>query len=176
MLKKTCLLLLALTLIPWISQAEITAQYRTAELSFGGNQIQDVIQAVVIPEAEYQTIPRRSNLADVYYNHGNSYINASQYVEAIKYYDQAIKLDPDLADAYFNRGNAYSYLGRHQQAAVDYSRVIRFNPNATDAYYNRGLAYLALRQLEHACSDFEKACQLGNCSALNWSKENGHCQ
>jgi tetratricopeptide (TPR) repeat protein len=176
MLKKACLLLLALALIPWISQAEITAHFRTAELSFGRNHLQDVIQATAIPEDEYRIIPRNSNLADVYYNRGNSYINSSQYAEAIKYYDQAINHNPDLADAYFNRGNAYSYLGRHQQAEVDYSRVIRLDPYSTNAYYNRGLAYLALGQLEYACSDFEKACQLGNCSALSWSEEKGLCQ
>ena len=176
MLKKACLLLLALALIPWISQAEIKTDYCTVRQSFGRIQSRDVIQVVATPEDEYQIILRKSNLADVYYDRGNSYINSSQYAEAIKNYDQAISLNPDLADAYYNRGNAYSYLGRHQQAEVDYSRVIRLNPNYINAYYNRGLAYLALQQLAHACSDFDKACQLGSCSALSWSKENGLCQ
>jgi len=176
MLKKTCLLLMVLALIPWISQAEIQTHYRNVGQSFETYRPQNVMRTAYIPQDAYQAVPRKSNLADVFYNQGNSYIRENQYDKAIKYYNQAIDLNPHLAGAYYNRGNAYSNIGRYQRAEVDYSRVISLKPNFLNAYYNRGLIYLVLRIFEHACSDFVKACDLGDCSALSWAKVKGICR
>ena len=176
MLKKTCLLLMILALIPWISQAEIKTPYRNVGQSFETYRPQNVMRTAYIPQDAYQAVPRKSNLADVFYNQGNSYIGENQYEKAINYYNQAINLNPHLAGAYYNRGNAYSYIGRYQRAEVDYSRVISLKPNFLNAYHNRGLVYLVLRNFEHACSDFEKACDLGDCSALSWAKDKGICR
>jgi tetratricopeptide (TPR) repeat protein len=175
-LKKACLLLLALILIPSISQAEFKTHAHTVRQLVGWGQSQDDIQVAAIHKDDNQTIPSNSNLADAYYNRGNDYIDLGQYIKAIKSYDQAIHLNPNLTDAFYNRGNAYSYLGKHQRAMVDYSQVIRLNPNYDQAYNNRGLTYLALRQFEHACSDFQKACKLENCKALSWTQEKSICQ
>ena len=174
-MKKVCLLLLALPLIPWNSQANIKTGYHAVEKLFKGTQSPIAALTATTPKDEHQGSPRKSQFADVYYNYGNFYINSSQYAIAIKFYDQAIALNPSLADAYYNRGNAHSYLGIHQQAKDDYSQAIRIRPNYIKAYHNRGLAYLALQQLENACGDFKKACELGNCSALSWTKEKGIC-
>ena len=176
MLKKTCLLLMVLALIPWISQAEIKTHYRNVGQSFETYRPQRVMRAAYIPHDEYQAVPRKSNLADVFYNQGNSFIKEKQYQKAIEYYNQAIYLNPHLSDAYYNRGNAYSYIGRYQRAEVDYSRVISLKPNFRNAYHNRGLIYLALRDFEHACGDFMEACDLGDCSALSWTRDKGICR
>ena len=176
MLKKTCLLLMLLVLIPWISQAEIKTHYRNFGQSFETNRPQNVMRTAYIPQDAYQAVPRKSNLADVFYNQGNSFIKEKQYEKAIEYYNQAIYLNPRLSDAYYNRGNAYSYIGWYQRAEVDYSRVISLKPNFRNAYHNRGLIYLALRNFEHACGDFMKACDLGDCSALSWTRGKGICR
>jgi tetratricopeptide (TPR) repeat protein len=175
MQKKTCLLLMVLALIPWISQAEIKTHYRNIGQSFEYRPL-NVTQTAYIPQDARQSVPPKSNLADAFYTQGNSYIKESQYEKAIEHYNQAINLNPHLADAYFNRGNAYSYLGRYQRAEVDYSRVISLKPNFRNAYHNRGLIYLALRNVEHACGDFMKACDLGDCSALDWARGKGICR
>jgi tetratricopeptide (TPR) repeat protein len=176
MLKKTCILLTVLTLIPWISQAEIRTPDRHVEHSLDNYRPQSVMRIAYIPPDEYQPVPSQSNLADVFYDQGNVFISEKQYEKAIEFYNQAISFNPHLSDAYYNRGNAYSYIGRYQRAAVDYSRVISLKPNFCNAYHNRGLIYLALRNFEHACDDFMKACDLGDCSALSWAWDKGICR
>jgi tetratricopeptide (TPR) repeat protein len=176
MLKKTCLLLMLLALIPWISQAEIKTHHRNVGQSLETCRPQSVMRTAYIPPDEYRAVTPKSNLADVFYNQGNSYIRENQHEKAIKYYDQAIYLNPHLAGAYYHRGNAYSYIGRYQRAEADYSRVISIKPDYINAYHNRGLIYLVLRNFEHACSDFIKACDLGDCSALSWAKVKGICR
>jgi tetratricopeptide (TPR) repeat protein len=176
MLKKICLLLMVLALFPWISHADMQTDYRSVGQSFEMNRPQNVMRAAYIPQDAHKTVPRKSNLADVFYHQGNTYIRVSQYEKAIEYYNQAIYLNPRLADAYYNRGNAYSYIGRYQRAEVDYSRVISLKPDFLNAYHNRGLVHLFLKNFEYACSDFVTACDLGDCSALRWAKDKGVCR
>lgn len=167
---------MVLAFFPWISQAEILTPDRNVGQSFETYRPPNVMQAAYIPQDAHQAVPPTSNLADVFYNQGNSFIKEKQYEKAIEYYNQAIYFNPHLSDAYFNRGNAYSYIGRYQRAEVDYSRVISLKPNFRNAYHNRGLIYLALRNFEHACDDFMKACDLGDCSALSWAWDKGICR
>ncbi len=167
---------MVVALTPLISQAEIKIHSPNAGQSFETYRSQDVTRVAYIPQAMHQAVPPKSNLAEIFYNQGNSCISENRYEKAIEYYNQAIYLNPHLADAYYNRGNAYSYIGRFERAEVDYSRVISLKPNFLNAYHNRGLIYLVLKNFEHACSDFAKACDLGDCSALDWAKVEDICR
>ncbi len=80
-----------------------------------------------------------------------------QYAEAIKDYDQVIRLDPNYADAYINRGLAKRKLGQYAEAIKDYDQVIRFDPNDVSAYNNRGVAKENLGLFEDAKKDYQKS-------------------
>ena len=43
-------------------------------------------------------------------------LRAGRYEEAIKAYDEALKINPQDADAWTNKGNALSNLGRKEEA------------------------------------------------------------
>jgi tetratricopeptide (TPR) repeat protein len=53
---------------------------------------------------------------DLNHNHG-------KYEEAIKAYDEAIKLVPDYADAYYNKGLALRALGRISEADAAFAKA-----------------------------------------------------
>lgn len=93
--------------------------------------------------------------------------------EAIKLYDEAIKLNPTVAQIYFNRGtvksNSFDFVG----AIKDYDKAIEINPNYMEAYGNRGNAKINVftskgnleptsEQTKSACEDFEKSISLGD--------------
>ena len=175
MLKKTWLLLVAMTLIPWTLLAEVDTLDHNAKQSIEAGRSHNVTRVALVPPARPPAVPPQLNLANLYYHQGNSLISTDQFEKAIEFYNQAIDLDPNLTAAYHNRGNAYTYIGRFQLAEVDYSRVISLEPDFIDAYHNRGLAYIFLKQYKHACRDFEKACELGDCSSLSWAEERDFC-
>ena len=64
--------------------------------------------------------------------------------EAIKYFNEAIKIDPEYMQAYMNRGIAYHYLGNMDKACKDVTKA-----------YELGFG-LAKQYLEENCEKSEK--------------------
>ena len=99
----------------------------------------------------------------------------SDPTQAIEYFNNAIKLQPEYAKTYYNRGIAYHVLGQYQRAIEDYSEAIRLKEDYVNAFYNRGTAYLNLGNNNFACIDLQKACELGKCDQLENAKNNKLC-
>ena len=111
-----------------------------------------------------------------YFNSGIAYYELGEYQQAIKDFNQAIRLDPKFAEAYNNRGSAYYGKGQYDEAIADYTKAIELNPKYDKAYNNRGTGYINLGKKDRACDDWRKACELGFCKGLNWAKKEGICQ
>ncbi len=91
---------------------------------------------------------------------GNDFYHQSKYQEAINFYNEAIKLNPNDADAYNGRGATYVNLKNYKQAIVDYNKAIKLNPKYARLYYNRGIVYSDLKQYDKAIADYSKAIKL----------------
>ncbi|MDR2152080.1 MAG: tetratricopeptide repeat protein [Helicobacteraceae bacterium] len=106
------------------------------------------------------------NAAEEAFNRGLAAYNRGDLQEAVKQYTQAIKIDPKYADAYYNRGLAYANLGDTSKAIADWTQAIKIDPSFALAYNNRAAAFGVLGDLKNATKDARKACELGNCKAL----------
>lgn len=65
-----------------------------------------------------------------HYNLG--YINLvyiNDFEAAIRYFTQAVALDPEYTDAYFNRGYSYELMGDYVNARKDYQKALEIVPN-----------------------------------------------
>ena len=80
--------------------------------------------------------------------------------EAIRCYDEAIRLKPDYATAYYNRGNAHADRGDQSAARRDYDEVIRLKPDYALAYNNRGNAHREQGDQSAALRDYDEAIRL----------------
>jgi len=123
-----------------------------------------------------ETIRLKPDLASGYYNRGYAYDDLGQYKRAIEDYNAAIQLKPDDAKTYNCRGIAYGNLGQFQRAIEDCSVAIRLQPDDAGAYNNRGIAYFRQGNNNLGCRDAQKACELGNCKALEFAKGKGLCR
>lgn len=70
---------------------------------------------------------------------GDHFLKSGMYKMAIRYYDAALKRNPDLANTYIRRGDAKDELGDYKGAIEDYTIAIELNPDVS-AFYNRGIA------------------------------------
>ena len=91
---------------------------------------------------------------------GIIYHAAKQIDDAIKHYDEAIRLDPLFAEAFCNRGVAKSNLDDKKKAIKDYDKAIELNPQYAKAYNNRGSAKATLNKQQEAIKDYDKAIEL----------------
>lgn len=86
--------------------------------------------------------------------------NFTEPRKAIKYLNEAIRLQPDSATAFLNRGNAYGDIEQQQRAIEDYDMAINLKPDFAEAHFNRGNAYHKLKRYERAIEDYDEAIRL----------------
>jgi tetratricopeptide (TPR) repeat protein len=81
---------------------------------------------------------------------GLDYFSRSKFEQAVKEYDEAIRLYPTLAAAHNDRGSALFALGRFQEAAACFSRAVEIDPKYAQAHFNLALAYIKLGREKEA--------------------------
>ena len=64
------------------------------------------------------------DLAQAYYNRGNTYAELQEHAAALADYDRATELDPDLAQAYYSKACAFA-LQVNTQAASEWLKQSR---------------------------------------------------
>jgi tetratricopeptide (TPR) repeat protein len=102
------------------------------------------------------TIVQEKLTAQQWFERGN---DADDLDEKIRFYSEAIRLDPDDADSYYNRGDARYENGDMNGALQDYNRGIGHKPDAT-AYVNRGVLRKMKGDVEGALQDYNEAIRL----------------
>ncbi|MGA3081478.1 MAG: tetratricopeptide repeat protein [Terracidiphilus sp.] len=80
--------------------------------------------------------------------------------EKLRFYNEAIRLNPDYAVAFNNRGVARYRKGDLEGALKDCNEAIRLNPDYADAFNNRGNARGGKGDLEGALKDYNEAIRL----------------
>ena len=90
---------------------------------------------------------------------GQAHDRLEQPLEAIKQYDEALRLDPNLAEAHGNRAGIMADAGFPEEALKSYDRALAIHPNSTD-WLNRGAVLHGLGRIDEAIDSFDKAIAL----------------
>jgi|GEM_PF-6345350 len=98
---------------------------------------------------------------------GDELYNQRKYYDAIKAYEEAIKLNPNYANAWNNMGNALNDQGKYEDAIKAYEEAIRLKPNFSEAWYNKGYALYNLGKYDDAIKAFKRS---GSVPVLAWPK------
>jgi Trypsin-like peptidase domain/Tetratricopeptide repeat len=99
--------------------------------------------------------------ASEYFLQAQERLDRRDSVEALKFYNQAIEIDPKFIDAYLGRAEVKGFWLRNIQGEIDdYSKIITINPKFADAYYRRGLRRKDLNNNAAAIQDFRQAAKL----------------
>ena len=91
---------------------------------------------------------------------GTAYSRLGRKKDAIRDFNEAIRLDRRDYRAYNNRGLLYAETGLHRRALQDFNQAVLMNPNNAELYKNRGIACASLKLYQNAFEDFEKALTL----------------
>jgi protein O-mannosyl-transferase len=93
-------------------------------------------------------------------NLGDALLAQGQISEAIREFQEAIRLKPDYARAHYNLGNAFSNHGQISEAISEFHEALRLEPGYVAAHINLGNALLNQGQINEAIGEFQEAIRL----------------
>ncbi|PKN04407.1 MAG: hypothetical protein CVU74_07020, partial [Deltaproteobacteria bacterium HGW-Deltaproteobacteria-9] len=95
--------------------------------------------------------------AGIHMNLGKAYIEANQYIPALKELLEAEKYTPDDARIHFYLGIAYHGNGIREKAVDAFKRAIDLKPDYSEAHNFLGILYFNAGQWDMAIAAFNKA-------------------
>jgi tetratricopeptide (TPR) repeat protein len=78
------------------------------------------------------------NLAEAYYQAGETLTRLEKHTEAIDEYRRAVEIKPMFFDAWVGLGDAYFALNNYPEAVKAYKEAVRINNRSIEAYTNLG--------------------------------------
>uniref|UniRef100_A0AAR2JUS8 PPP domain-containing protein n=1 Tax=Pygocentrus nattereri TaxID=42514 RepID=A0AAR2JUS8_PYGNA len=97
----------------------------------------------------------RSVQAEKLKEKANNYFKEKDYENAIKYYTEALDLNPSNAIYYSNRSLAYLRTECYGYALADATRALEIDKNYIKGYYRRATSNMALGKFKAALKDYE---------------------
>jgi len=82
---------------------------------------------------------------------------SGQAYEAIRAYEDVLKLTPDRVEAYLQLGGLYFSHGEYNQALITYTRALKYFRHDARVLNNTGSVLLAMGETERAIDYFHKA-------------------
>ena len=86
--------------------------------------------------------------------------NKGQNDQALHYFSEAARLDPDSVEALTDLGAAYAKTGRAVEALEQYERALALEPNVAAVHSNKAAALVMLSRWEEAEQAARRAVQL----------------
>ena len=91
---------------------------------------------------------------------GSALMHQGKLDEAIRQFQEAIRLKPDCADAHSNLGLAFARKGQFDEAIRQFQEALRLKPDYADAHNNLGLAFANKGQVDEAIRQYHEALRL----------------
>ena len=91
-----------------------------------------------------------------------------KYDDAIKAYDEAIRLDPNLASAWNEKGKVLFMQRLYDSAIQAYDEAISLDPNFAMAWFNKGFALNAIEKFDEAIQAYNEAIRLDPNYKVAW--------
>ena len=87
---------------------------------------------------------------------GNLHMDAERWDEAIRWYREALILDPARRDTMLDLGTCLLRVGRPGEGLVEFEKMLQMDPGHRNALYNKGIALLQMGRGSEAAVAWEE--------------------
>jgi tetratricopeptide (TPR) repeat protein len=87
---------------------------------------------------------------------GNLYMDGERWNEAIRWYREALSVNPALVETVTDVGACLVSAGRPAEGLAEFERVLADNPGHRNALYNKGIALLQMGRAGEAAAAWEE--------------------
>ncbi len=102
---------------------------------------------------------------------GNEHYRKGRLGDAVRAYNQAIKMDPDNPVAWNNKGLILAVAGNFNEALKCHLKAFELDPKHVDAISNIGMAYTKLENLKEAIEWYDKALKIDPKHETTWNNK-----
>jgi tetratricopeptide (TPR) repeat protein len=98
--------------------------------------------------------------AEAHNNLGIVWVQAGQVQEAVRQYEQTLRIRPDYPEAHYDLGVALEKMGRTQEAIQQYGYALQIKPDYAEAHYNLAVALNRAGRMQEAIGHYEQAVRI----------------
>ena len=109
---------------------------------------------------DQERLRSRRRRAEAYYDLGTSWAVQGKFDEAIKAFENALRLHPDFALAHSNLGASFRAQGRLAEALHHLHEAVRLKPDHAEAHYSLGTVHFDQGHSQEAIAAFREAVRL----------------
>jgi tetratricopeptide (TPR) repeat protein len=91
---------------------------------------------------------------------GIAYLNLSNFSQARKYFERAVKADKTYPSAVNNLGMVWYQQKNYRRAIREYQRAVAIDPGQAGTHANLGYAYYKTKKYPEAAAEFRKALEI----------------
>ena len=150
------------------------------DVLFGNRQLVNTQQNTTAPGsgslATGEAIKPDFDLSAEWSNKGVALEEQSKYDEAIKAYDEAIRMNPKNLEAWMNKGFVLDKQGKYDEAIKAYDGAIRMNPKNLEAWMNKGIVLDKQGKYDEAIVAYDEAIRLDPNDTFAWSNKASELQ
>ncbi|MGA9049225.1 MAG: tetratricopeptide repeat protein [Dehalococcoidia bacterium] len=114
---------------------------------------------------------KKDSKAKKYFLMGNALAALGRGEDALKAYDEALKIKPDFEGAWFNMGVALGNLGKYAEEIKCYNKAIKIDPNQAETWYNKGNALGNLGKYAEEIKCYNKSIKINPNDADAWNNK-----
>ena len=122
-------------------QARASAEAAPASMTGAQQPTADQLRRMADTQAQplVQQLASDPKNSTLLYQIGNLYYDAQQYPEAVKYYEQSLKIDPKATDVRTDMATGYHLMGQPDRAIQEYDAVLKIDGKHANALFNEGM-------------------------------------
>jgi tetratricopeptide (TPR) repeat protein len=107
-------------------------------------------------------VSAKPDLVDAHFNLAFLYRSEGKMQEAVRRFEEVIRIRPEYAEAHLNLGGLYANMGKLDQAEDEYETAVQLKPNLAEAHHSLGLFYESHRRdMVRALASYRKYIELG---------------